>query len=49
MTFKKVISSKGLTSDKLKTQIMNNLVNQGPFLIILYPSKLEKYYKTNTF
>ena len=49
MTFKKVISSKGLTSDKLKTQIINNLVNQGPFLIILYPSKLEKYYKTNTF
>jgi ubiquitin-protein ligase len=49
MTFKKVMSSKGLTSDKLRTAIMNNVVNQGPFLIVLYPSKLEKYYKTHTF
>ena len=49
MTFKKIISSKGLTNDKLKLQIMNNVVNQGPFLIILYPSKIEKYNKTNTF
>ena len=49
MTFKKVMSSKGLESDKLRLQLMNNVINQGPFLIILYPSKLEKYYKTNTF
>jgi len=49
MTFKKVMSSKGLTSDKLRSAIMNNVVNQGPFLIVLYPSKLEKYYKTHTF
>ena len=49
MTFKKIISSKGLTNEKLKSQIINNVVNQGPFLIVLYPSKLEKYYKTNTF
>ena len=49
MTFKKVISSKGLTSDKLRSQLMNNLSNQGPFLIVLYPSKIEKYNKATTF
>ena len=49
MTFKKVMSSKGLSGEKLKSQIMNNVINQGPFLLILYPSKLEKYYTTKTF
>ena len=49
MNFKKVMSSKGITYDKLKSQIINNVINQGPFLIILYPSKLEKHYKTITF
>ena len=49
MTFKKVISSKGLTSDKLRTQIASNVSNQGPFLIVLYPSKNEKYNKAITF
>ena len=49
MVFKKVLSSKGLTSDKLRAQISNNVCNQGPFLVIIYPSKLDKYNKTNTF
>ena len=49
MTFKKIISSKGLTSDKLKTQVVNNISNKGPILIIIYPSTSEKYNKTYTF
>ena len=49
ITFKKVLSSKGLTSDKLRSQISSNISNQGPFLIILYPSKTEKYNKAITF
>ena len=28
---------------------MNNIINQGSFIIILFLSELEKYYKTNTF
>ena len=49
MTFKKILSSKGLASEKLRTQIANNISNQGPFLIIMYPSQLEKYNKAVTF
>ena len=49
MTFKKVLSSKGLTSDKIRTQLINSISNQGPFLFILYPSKMEKYNKAITF
>lgn len=49
MSFKKVLSSKGLTSDKLRAKLTSNVSNQGPFLIILYPSKLEKHNKCITF
>ena len=48
LTFKRVISSKGLTSEKLRSQLISNLSNQGPFLIILYPSKIEKYNKSTS-
>ena len=49
MTFKKALSSKGLSSDKIRTQLSNNIVNQGPFLIILFPPKTDKNNKTYTF
>ena len=37
MTFKKIFSSKGLDSKKIKENLTNQVSNQGPFLIILYP------------
>ena len=49
MSFKKVLSSKGLTSDKLRAKLTSNVSNQGPFLIVLYPSKMEKHNKCITF
>ena len=49
MTFKRVLSTKNLDVDKIKVQITNNVINQGPFLIVLHSSKSIKYNPVTTF
>jgi hypothetical protein len=52
MTFKKIFSSKGLDSKKIKENLSNQVSNQGPYLIILYPQNsfiFDNNYKPTTF
>ena len=42
--FKKVFTSKYLDSKKIKEQLLQNVCNQGPFLLIMYPQSIESIF-----